>query len=108
VNSFKSTVIRQGYKLAGLFPWSLKMFLQRYSGFYLLTKEDFDHISKHFYEIVLIAMKYGVVHNYDIRKVLTDDWCRGISIKSTSRDQRHTHALEILKRYAPTEEIIDQ
>ena len=30
VNSFKSTVIRQGYKLAGLFPWSLKMFLQRY------------------------------------------------------------------------------
>ena len=103
-DSFTNKAVRKGYRLSGLIPWSLRRFLERYSGFQWLTQEDLDHISHNFFQLVLMAIRSGVVHDYDIREILTDDWCRGISIKSTSVGQRYANALASLQSIKPIEQ----
>lgn len=87
-HAFGWVILQKGWRLSGQWPWNLRSFLERFSGFQFLTEEDFAVISSVFGQLVLIPHATGTLHESSVRSFLCD-WIKNVQVKSLSLEARY-------------------
>ena len=95
-HAFSYLLLEPGWRKSAQWPWNLRSYLKRYSGYQYLTKDDFLAIEEAMWPLVQIAYGTGTITREQMESFM-HDWCLEINIKCTSLIGRYLLVTEQLK-----------